>query len=333
MNASNPPRGAPARTANVGALRQAAKAQAGTAVATTDAPPIRTIGELIARKSSALVRAMPRHVKPERLLQVFASACKSTPQLMQCSASSLLVSVMVAGQLGLEPNTPLGLAYLVPFWNNKQKRQDAQLVIGYRGYIELARRSGRISKVTAHLVRAGDAFDFQLGTDEWVRHKPASGTGAVTHAYACASVAGSDEVIPWVMYRDELDAIRDAQLEKAGNGRAYHSWSTSPDGMMLKSPIRRVAKFLPLSPELALAVLADEGAEDVGDQRALLAGMVDGIDDVADLDEDDDPKPRAEAKPDPEPERQEPAKAETQAQAEAAPARAAAPARSIGGLE
>src|SRR5438552_13330063 len=105
----------------------------------------------------------PKHLSPERLMRVALMTISRTPALAECTPHSLLKSFMTATQLGLEVGGPLGEAYLVPYWNNTNGRRfrEAQFILGYRGMISLARRSGQIAYVEAQVVRQGDEFEFE----------------------------------------------------------------------------------------------------------------------------------------------------------------------------
>src|SRR2546430_2149817 len=113
-----------------------------------------TVFDLIKRQQRAIETALPRHLDGDRFTRIAVTTLRSTPGLAKCDAMSFLGALMVSAQLGLEPGGPLGQAYLIPF-NNQ-----VQFILGYRGIIELARRSGQLSSIEAHEVCEKDEFSY-----------------------------------------------------------------------------------------------------------------------------------------------------------------------------
>ena len=105
----------------------------------------------------AIKTIVPRHMTPERLARMALTTISCTPKLAQCTPASLVGAVMNCAVLGLEPNL-MGHAYLVPYWNNKQRSYECQFQIGYKGYLELIRRTGEVSQVYARKVYENDLF-------------------------------------------------------------------------------------------------------------------------------------------------------------------------------
>lgn len=166
---------------------------------------------------------------------------------------------MQCAQLGLEPSIGLGQAYLLPFRNNKKGITECQFIIGYRGMIDLARRSGQMVSLSAYAVYEYDEFDYELGLHPNLTHKPSqeSDRGKLTFVYAVANLKDGGVQFE-VMSRAQIDAIR-AQ-SKAGK-TAYSPWATHYEEMAKKTVIRRLFKYLPVSVEMSKAVGYDELAE------------------------------------------------------------------------
>ena len=138
---------------------------------------------------SQIRAALPRHLTAERMLRVVMTAVQKTPRLLECSERSLIGAVVEASQLGLEPDGVRGLAYLIPRRNRKTNTYEAQLQIGYKGLIDLARRSGQIQTITAEVVYQKDAFRVVKGLHPDLVHEPAwnePDPGPVIGAYAVA---------------------------------------------------------------------------------------------------------------------------------------------------
>lgn len=225
----------------------------GTAVAKRD-----NLAAYLESKVQYMNAALPKHLTPERLARVAITAISSNPRLLECTKESLALALIEAGQLGLEPNGVMGQAYLVPYHNGRLKRYEAQFQIGYRGLIELARRSGDVTKIEARVVREGDDFLYEYGLQPKLVHRPdPSGKGEITHVYAIAWLRGSDPIFE-VMTREEVEAIR-RRSKAADSG----PWVTDYEAMARKTVVKRLAKYLPLSPEAEAAIEADN-RRDVG---------------------------------------------------------------------
>ncbi len=202
-----------------------------------------------------LALALPKHLTAERLARIALTEIRKNPKLGKCDQASFLGSIMQCAQLGLEPGGALGHAYLLPFENKRKNIIEVQFIIGYRGMIDLARRSGQIISISAHTVHENDKFSYEFGLHEDLKHIPADGErGRMTHVYAVARLK-DDGVQFEVMSKLEVDKIR-AQ-SKSGSG----PWSTHYDEMAKKTVIRRLFKYLPVSIEMTRAVIADEAAD------------------------------------------------------------------------
>lgn len=226
---------------------QMAAPQQQNAVVRTD-PRQMDLKRLLEGSKSALAQVVPRHLTPDRLIKVALLATSKSPDLLKCSANSILQSVMQAAELGLEVNSPLGHAYLVPF------KSECQLIIGYRGYIELAKRSGQIDTVEARCVYANDFFEVVYGTEQRLVHRPAlKDPGPLVCVYALARIKGSD------MPQIDVLTPRDIEYAKSiSRTSASGPWRDRYDEMARKTAVRRLAKYLPLSPELADAMDLDD---------------------------------------------------------------------------
>ena len=204
------------------------------------------------RIKSQIALALPQHVTPERLMRVALTEVRKTPALAQCKPESLLAAIMQCAQLGLEPGGALGHAYLVPF------RDQVQFIVGYRGMIDLARRSGQVLSIEARAVYEADTFHVSFGLDPDLKHEPAwdaADRGKLTFVYAVARLRDGGVQFE-VMSRAEIEKVR-AQSKAGNNG----PWVTHFEEMAKKTVIRRLFKYLPVSVEIARAVGLDEAAE------------------------------------------------------------------------
>jgi recombination protein RecT len=198
-----------------------------------------------------LARALPKAINPERFLRLVLTECRTSPNLMRCSHASLLGATMTAAQLGLEIDVR-GLAYLIP--RRHKNGYAATLMIGYRGYVELARRSGDVRDVRAHVVYERDDFDCEYGDSPRLFHRPTliGERGEPVAAYAVAFYKdGTTSAL--ALRVDEIEARR-----KRSAARDDGPWVTDWDAMARKTAVRALAPYLPQTPEFAHALALDE---------------------------------------------------------------------------
>lgn len=208
-----------------------------------------------------------KHMSPERLMRVTANAIRTTPKLQECNPLSFLGALMQCAALGLEPNTVLGHAYLIPFDNNRKidgrwvKVPEVQLIIGYKGLIDLARRSGHITSISAHIHYDDDeVWEYEEGTEARLRHVPGPEEGKPLHAYAIAKfVEGGHAyvVLPWAKVMKIRNGSQGWQSAVKFGKTEKSPWHTHEDAMAKKTAIRALSKYLPLSVEFRDAVAVD----------------------------------------------------------------------------
>lgn len=218
---------------------------------------IDTVRDLMARSQEKWAALLPKQMSPERLQKVALMAISRNKALLDCSPQSLLEAFIDASTLGLDVCGSMGRAYLVPYKNNKTGQSEAKFIIGYRGLIDLARRSGEIESIAAHVVYEHDEFVVELGDSERIIHKPymAGDRGKPVAVYAVAKLKGG-AVQTDVMTKADVDKIR-------GRSRASNSgpWVTDYDEMARKTVVRRLCKYLPLTIEAAVAISESDAAE------------------------------------------------------------------------
>ncbi|HCP78618.1 MAG: recombinase RecT [Pusillimonas sp.] len=233
-------------------------------------PPKKQIAHLLEQRKSEISKMLPKHLTADRLLKVAQIAATTTPGLLECEIPTLVSAIGQCAQMGLEPNTVLGHAYLVPF-NTKRKDgegrerwvKSVQVIVGYKGLIDLARRSGQIVSIAAHEVCKNDHFDLVYGLEEKLEHRPAMGDrGPIIGFYAVAKLVGGGYAFEF-MSRYEVDAIKESSQSKG----KYGPWKDHYTEMGRKTVIRRLSKYLPLSIEFQAATTLDEMADRGQDQR------------------------------------------------------------------
>lgn len=200
-----------------------------------------------------LMDVVPKHVTPDRLLKVALSSIMKTPKLLECTQQSLIQAIIQLGEVGLEPGGGLGLAYLVPY-NNKVKGADgrerwvmmAQAIIGFRGYIHLARQSGELKAVRTRIVHEKDKFKVRFGLVEELEHIPSEemdpGKPRLVYCVADFKDGGHHmEIMTWA----EVQKIR-----ARSKAKDFGPWVTDEEEMAKKTVVRRSQKYWPLASEL-----------------------------------------------------------------------------------
>lgn len=218
-----------------------------------------TINSYVKARVPHLEAILPKSMSVERFTKIALQSIAKTPRLAECSAESLYISMHSAAQLGLEPNGPLGHAFLVPYWNSKKNCYECQFQAGWRGLVALADRTCEIS-VEAFVVRKGDKIKFVLGTNPSVEHESDFGTGEITHVYAVAHLKNGRTQFE-VMSAPEVNGIMQRTKSKDREGNIVGSWRDDWGEMARKTVVKRLCKYLPLSPEMADAIDTDNRAD------------------------------------------------------------------------
>lgn len=212
----------------------------------------KTIISLLEQMKGEIARCLPKHLTPERMTRIALTELRKTPKLQECDPLSFIAAIMQASQLGLEPGI-LGSCYLIPFYNNKMGKHECTFMPGYRGFIDLARRSGQIVSLVARAVYENDEFDYEFGIKENIVHRPSmTNKGPLIAVYAVALLKDGGHQFD-VMSKEEIDAIRTSSKSK-DNG----PWVTHFEEMAKKTVLRRLFKWLPCSVEMQKAISLDE---------------------------------------------------------------------------
>lgn len=212
----------------------------------------KTMQDYIKQMEGEIAKALPSVITPERFTRITLSALSTNPQLAQTTPKSFLGAMMTAAQLGLEPNTPLGQAYLIPYRNKGVL--ECQFQLGYKGMIDLAYRSGDISIVQAHVVYENDEFEYSFGLEPTLKHIPAkSNKGEPTHVYAMFRTKDGG-------YGFEVWSIEDVRDFARKKSKAYNNgpWQSDFEAMAKKTVLKQALKYAPLKSDFIRAVAADE---------------------------------------------------------------------------
>lgn len=216
----------------------------------------KTIKGYVKSMESGIKAALPSVMTPERFTRMVLTALSSTPELNDCTPQSFLGAMMSAAQLGLEPNTPLGQAYLIPYWNAKKGTREAQFQIGYKGLIDLAYRSGEVELVQAQCVYANDSFECRFGLEPKLEHVPADGErGELVKVYALFKTKSGG-------FGFEVMSVEDikehAKKYSQSFNKSYSPWKTNFEEMAKKTVLKKCLKYAPLKSDFARGITADE---------------------------------------------------------------------------
>ena len=200
-----------------------------------------------------IAKALPTVITPERFTRIVLSAISVNPKLGSCTPQSFLGAMMTSAQLGLEVNTPLGQAYVLPYSNKGVL--EAQFQLGYKGLIDLAYRSGEVEVIQAHVVHENDEFECEYGLNPRLSHKPADhDRGEAVKVYAVFKTKSGGFGFE-VMSMD--DVRKHAAKYSKAYGSAYSPWKTNFEEMAKKTVLKRVLKYAPLKSDFVRAAAQD----------------------------------------------------------------------------
>lgn len=220
--------------------------------------PSEIFANFMKRHESDFKMVIPTHLKPERVIRLAVSACKRNPELMKCELSTVIGGLLEASSLGLEVNSPLQQSFLIPFNNNKTKKKEATLVIGYQGLIDLFYNHDKVLSVFASAVYENDKFDYQYGTDEYLIHVPndTGEKGKIIGFYAYVKM--KDGAYRFIyMSVAEVNKIRDEHSKSYQMSADDSPWTTHYESMGCKTVVRAIQKFIPKASEVQRAVSSD----------------------------------------------------------------------------
>ena len=214
--------------------------------------PHKTLQSYVKSMESEIAKALPSVISAERFTRMVLSAISTNPKLAECTPQSFLGAMMSAAQLGVEPNTALGMAYLLPYRNKGV--MECQFQLGYKGLIDLAYRSGEVSIIQAHAVYENDTFEYELGMDPKLVHKPAlKDRGKPIAYYAMYKTKDGGYGFDVMSQADVM-----AHAQRYSPSFNYGSWQTSFEEMAKKTVLKKTLKYAPLKSDFVRAAAADE---------------------------------------------------------------------------
>lgn len=215
----------------------------------------KSIAGLLKQMEGEITRCLPKHLTAERMARIAMTELRKTPKLQECEPMSFIAAIMQASQLGLEPGV-LGSCYLIPFNNKAKGIVECTFMPGYRGFLDLARRSGQIVSLVSRAVFKNDVFEYEFGLTENLKHKPSMDEpGELVAVYAVAILKDGGHQFE-VMSKKQVDKIRDGS-----QGKNHGPWVTHYEEMAKKTVLRKLFKWLPCSVEMQKVVSLDEMQE------------------------------------------------------------------------
>lgn len=239
------------------------KAEEQKALSTSGKP--KALKVLVQEMAPQIAKALPSVITPERFARIVTTALSSNLLLQACTELSFKGALLTVAQLGLEVNSPLGHAYLIPRKNYKEKTVECTLQIGYKGLIDLAYRSGMVSAIGAHTVYANDEFSYRLGLDPDIQHKPAMtdrGEPIAFYGYYKLKDGGFGFEVMTVD-----DAKKHSKRFSDAVKRGISSpWDTNFEEMAKKTCLKKALKYAPMKTDFVRAVAADESVVNYTDE-------------------------------------------------------------------
>lgn len=207
-----------------------------------------TIRKLIKSMKGEIAKALPSVLTPERFTRITLSALSVNPELADCTPHSFLGAMMTAAQLGVEPNTPLGQAYLIPYGGQ------CQFQLGYKGMIDLAYRSGNVKTIDAQVVYSNDTFNVAYGIEPKLELIPAAGDRGLPIAVYAVFITKDGGYGFDVMSMDEIRKHAQKYSKAYGSG----PWKTAFEEMAKKTVLKRCLKYAPMSTDFVRGMAMDE---------------------------------------------------------------------------
>lgn len=227
---------------------------------------IQEVKNLLEGSKARIAAMLPKHMTPERLFMVIRTALSTNTRLLQCHPYSICGAVVQASMLGLEPNTPMNLCWLVPFYNKKASGgkggYEVQLILGAAGKVQLLLQSGFVAGVKANKVCEHDDFELIDGLDPVLKHRyhQNQDRGKTIGYWAGLKLKTGFEDIKYASKAD-IEAHRDRfALARDRNGKIVGPWNDHFDAMAVKTMIHRAAKIAPKSPQMMQAWMMDAQA-------------------------------------------------------------------------
>lgn len=227
---------------------------------------INSVGDVMRAAAPQMMAALPKHVTADRMIRVAMNCIRKTPKLLDCKPVSLFAAITEAATYGWELGGVLGHAYLVPF------KDDCTLIPGYKGLIDLCRRSGQVSTISMEVVHQGDQFSYSLGDEPHIKHVPndrdvARDSKPITYAYAVVKLRdGGIQRSVWSTERIDAHKKRYSKSWQKSDSPWQTAWPTMAKKTVIRDMIQR--GLVPLSAEYSQLVERTTVVDDDGEPLA-----------------------------------------------------------------
>lgn len=225
--------------------------------------PRQQVSDLLDRMAPEIEKALPNHLSVDRMTRIAMTAVSSNPKLLECDHKSFIGAVMQSAQLGVEPNTALGEAYLVPYAGK------VNFQLSYLGLINLATRSGQYKAIYAHEVYAEDEFRYQYGLHKDLIHRPVDNPqGKAIGYYAVYHLLnGGYDFVYWTTERVQKHASKYSFAVQKG---FQSPWNDEFDAMAKKTVLKDLLKYAPKSIEMQNAVRSDDKQSEISNDGVVI---------------------------------------------------------------
>ena len=202
--------------------------------------------------------------KATKFISGISSAVAVNPALQECDSFTIINAGLVGEALNLSPSPQLGHYYLVPFNDNKNGRKVAQFQMGYKGYLQLAMRSGQYRKINVLAIKEGELVKYDPLNEEievnLIEDDTARENAKTIGYYAMFEyLNGFRKAMYWSKSKMEAHALKYSKGYQAKKG--YTFWEKDFDGMAYKTMLRQlISKWGIMSIELQTAIEKDMAA-------------------------------------------------------------------------
>lgn len=253
------------------------------AVATAQLTPVKQFEGQLTSYSDQMKSLLQAHGISERDFMIKTlNAIKKTPALLDADRATLFGAIFTSAELGLEPNTPMQLAFILPY--KRKGHLEAQFQIGYQGWIEIMQRNPKVESIDSGIVYDKEKWHYNKGLRVPFSHEPLppKNRGVALGAYAIAWIKGSEKPKVTFLYKEEIDMFKAISQGAASEYSPWNDEAKDPmKWMWRKTAIKQLAKELPKTREMSKAYEHDTVVELGGTQRMNDQGTVELIESEA----------------------------------------------------
>lgn len=250
--------------------------------------PIQTFEKQLTSYRQNLSALLAAHNMSENEFMVTAlNAVKKTPALLNADRSTLVAAILTSAELGLPPNTPMSLAFILPYNRSVKKAGggyekvlEAQFQIGYQGWLEIMQRNPKVESIDSGIVYEKEKWQYNKGLRVPFSHEPLppKDRGVPIGAYAIAWIKGSEKPKVVFLYKDEIMEFKKISQGAASDFSPWNSDEKDPQKWMWrKTCLKQLAKELPKTRDMSRAYIQDNAVEMGGTQRLTEDGTVEVV--------------------------------------------------------